>query len=171
MNVNLPPIEVYVNNQYTQGVDGFESGILISARALKNQALQFSVLLYSGALYTGIPAQFITFKEVAPLPLNKCQPFDSIDDKIQCIELDSLRYMPCSVKTFDDEIIEGQYLFTIDFIGNGLSRHPIQWKQFHVIKSDHLLIYPQYRVRFLDKSLCGGQLPKYVYNDKIWTCE
>jgi len=56
-NANLPPIRVSVPHIFL-GLPGgsSESGHLISVRAMLNQAFQFSVLLDSGALYTGLPA-------------------------------------------------------------------------------------------------------------------
>lgn len=140
-----------------------------------NQAFQFSVLLESGALYTGLPINAITNAE--PLPLNLAQAYDCIGSSIEVITLDLLRYMECSVKFFNGEVRKGLYLFSIDFVDeNGLARHPVQWKQFHVIKLDDgaLVAYPQYRIQFLDIALCPDStrpLPAYQYNTSVWLSE
>jgi hypothetical protein len=82
--------------------------------------------------------------------------------------------MPVKVKLTSEELVQGTYLFSIDYVGaNDLSRHPSQWKMTHVVwaESGQMLIYPQYRIRFLDKALCElseVELPKYIYNEKIW---
>lgn len=175
-NVNLPPISVNINSRFLTGVDGFETGTLISLRALQNQSYQFNVLLSSGALFTGLPIHALTTKNVEKLTLSECQPFDAIDSDIEIIIFDSLKYMPCTVKTFNDNIHNGRYLFTIDSIGEGLSRHPIQWKQIHFVETEkgHILAYPQYRIQFKDKSLCldcENDLPKYNFNENIWISE
>jgi hypothetical protein len=64
------------------------------------------------------------------------------------------------------------YLFTIDFVGEGFSRHPTHWKQLHAIQTNdgYLMLYPQYRIRFLDSALFEDEdkLPKYKANTKQW---
>jgi hypothetical protein len=65
----------------------------------------------------------------------------------------------------------GKYLFTIDFVGDGFSRHPEHWKQLHVIETlnGYFVLYPQYRIQFTDKALLGEEkLPVYKANTKHW---
>lgn len=179
-NKSLPPIAVYVRDEFLFNDDSRTTvtfGHLIGVRSLQNQALQFSVLLGNGALYTGLPAHAISFTENAvKRNLNVCQPWDNISSTIDIVCYDTLRYMPCSIKLFNcDEMQTAQYLFTIDYCGeNDLSRNPEHWKQAHILKGDdgNLYAYPQYRIRFLDKALCNySEFYSYGYNDKIWTCE
>jgi hypothetical protein len=181
-NKNLPPLAVYVRDEFLFN-NGKEHttktyGHLIGVRSLQNQALQFSVLLGNGSLFTGLPAHALCFtEESTKRQLNECQPWDNISSTIDVICYDTLRYMPCSVKLFNGTFQTGQYLFTIDYCGeNDLSRHAIHWKQCHIIEGDdgNLFLYPQYRIRFLDKALCydeKGELPNYSYNEVNWKCE
>jgi len=180
MNVNLPPLKVLVRNQFTHHPDAedyndLSDGRLIALRSLQNQAMQFTVLLDSGALFTGLPANAICFSEDAPLrDLIDCQMWDSISSSIQYIQLKTLLYMPCTLKLHSDEIIKGEYIFSIDHVGeDDLSRDPAEWKMFHCIKSEegNLHLYPQYRIKFLDDALCyeaDKKLPRYTYNTKIY---
>ena len=66
----------------------------------------------------------------------------------------------------------GIYLFTIDFVGEGYSRHPTHWKQLHAVQTrdGYFMLYPQYRVRFLDNALFEdvNTLPKYKANSRHW---
>jgi hypothetical protein len=177
MNQNLPPLSVYVLDSFLFGNEALtrSSGILISARSLQNQSLQFQVLLETGALFTGLPAHAISFlPNTPPSELRHTQMWDSISSNIEVFCLETLRYMPVQVKLTNDELVDGTYLFSIDYVGeNDLSRHPSQWKMTHVVQSTdgQMLIYPQYRIRFLDKGLCdasGVDLPSYTYNTKTW---
>ena len=181
MNANLPPIEVCVRNKFLLRSDdpdylGHSWGHLIAVRALQNQALQFDVLLGSGALFTGLPAHSICFSTEAPeRTLLECQQWDNISSSIDVIQLETMLYMPCSVKLEPNgEIVSGEYLFTIDYVGStDLSRSPSHWKKFHCIKSDegNLHLYAQYRILFKDKALCwdsGKPIPRYHYNETIW---
>ena len=180
MNKNLSPIGVYVRNKFLMNDDqpeynGKTWGRLIGVRSLQGQAMQFQVLLETGALFTGLPAHAICFEEDAPeRELIDCQMWDSISSEIDVIQYDTLLYMPCTLKLDSGEIIKGEYLFTIDHVGNvDLSRDPTEWKMFHVIKSEegNMHLYPQYRIKFLDTALCSKSkkpLPKYTYNETIW---
>lgn len=176
MNCNLPPIEVLVRNNFIKDYPedyGYTGGFLVSVRALSNQSLQFSILLKTGALYTGLPAHAICFtKNDKELSLSDSQMWDNISANIQVFTLDLLRYMDCTVKVESGIIIEGSYLFTIDYLGdNDLSRHPEHWKQLHALKTEHgLILYPQYRIQFKDKALCpdSDNVPRYKHNDTIW---
>ena len=181
MNKNLPPFQVFVDScylyeNYYDKED--EYGHLISVRSLQNQALQFSVLLESGALYTGLPLNALKFVEGTNIrPLEDVLMWDNISSDIDVITLDTLLYMPCSVKLLNGEIISGEYLFSIDYVGKyDLSRSPEHWKQTHFIKgSDGLCyLYPQYSIKFLDRALClegtkSEGLPNYRHNLKTYS--
>ena len=181
MNKNLPPIQLYVRNQFLfnqeEGFEKFTYCTLISVRALQNQALQFTVLLDNGALFTGLPAHAFCFSKEAKLrPLIQCQLWDCISKEIDVITLDSLRYMSCTVK-LGETIVKAQYHFSVDFVGNNdLSRNPIHWKMLHSLETEDgsFVLQPQYRIQFQDVALCNNAkngLPKYKFNEKIWTCE
>lgn len=178
-NINLPPIGIYVRNKFTHKKDspnynGKTFGRLLGARSLSNQAMQFQVLLETGALFTGLPAHALSFEEDAPdRELIDCQMWDTISSDIELIQYDLLLYMPCTLKLKSREIIEGEYLFSIDHIGRAdLSRDPTEWKMFHAIKSKegNFHLYPQYRIKFLDDALCSNDagLEEYTYNETIY---
>ncbi len=177
-NKNLPPIRVYVwdyflfdgdSNQYKK-----TTGHLISVRARQNQALQFSVLLDNGALFTGLPAHAITFRDDLfnqKLNLQDAQMWDCVSDQIDVFCMESLRYAQLVVKPSMIESKSGMYLFTIDFVGEGFSRHPTHWKQLHAIQTTdgYFMLYPQYRIQFIDEALLENEkLPKYKANSKQW---
>lgn len=178
-NANLPPIRVYIWDcflfDYDSNHQGKTAGHLISVRARQNQALQFSVLLDNGALFTGLPAHSITFREDEfnrKLELPDAQMWDCISEDIEVFCMESIRYAECEVKPNMINHKSGKYLFTIDFVGQGYSRHPTHWKQLHAIQTNdgYLMLYPQYRIRFLDKALFenGEELPEYKANSRHW---
>lgn len=177
-NQNLPPIRVYVWDYFlfncNSNKEGKTGGHLVSVRSRQNQALQFSVILDNGALFTGLPAHAITFREDLinrKLQLQDAQMWDCISDDIDVFCMESLRYAECEVRPSMVAAKLGQYLFTIDFVGDGYSRHPTHWKQLHAIQTldGYLMLYPQYRLVFLDKALyTEKELPKYIANEKHW---
>jgi hypothetical protein len=100
--------------------------------------------------------------------------WDNISCSIDVITFDTLRYMECVVKTTSKRLVEAEYLFTVDYVGeNDLSRNAEHWKQTHVLqgKDGNLYIYPQYRIQFKDAGLCfdsDGKLGNYKYNQTVW---
>lgn len=174
-NNSLPSIGIYVRNKYLNGLPGMTWGYLASVRALSNQALQFSVLLENGALYTGLPASALCFAADTPdISLSDAQMWDNISSNIEVFTIDLLRYMPCTVKLSSGFVISGTYRFSIDYCGDkDLSRDPIHWKQAHCIEGDkgEFLLYPQYRIQFQDTALCteaSKGMPDYKFNDITW---
>lgn len=177
-NQSLEPIRVFIWNRFLfdndSNQEGKTEGHLVSVRARQNQALQFTILLETGALFTGLPANSITFREDClnqVLNLQDSQMWDCISDDIEVFTIESLRYAECEV--LGDQISEsGKYLFTIDFIGEGYSRHPTHWKQLHAVQtlSGNFLLYPQYRIIFLDKALCPkkSEIRDYKANTNHW---
>lgn len=146
-------------------------------RSLKNQALQFSVLLDNGALFTGLPIWALCHQHCEALQPVDAQMWDNISESIDVFTIDQLKYMACTAKLNSGELEDGKYLFTIDYVGyTDLSAHPEHWKQLHVIwlDSGNVICYPQYRLQFKDKALCpdsDGCLPSYAANNNVWTVE
>lgn len=179
MNIkDCPPIQVKVLQSYLYQnyAEGYENGTLIALRVQQNQAFQFTVLLESGALFTGIPIDCICgAHRDALLPLEIAQAYDSIGEDIEIIEHQILRLMNCSVKLNNNKFLYGQYLFTVEFRTSGLARHPEQWKQFHIISTEKgFVVYPQYRIIFKDDALCPlnkQPLPKYRENKVVHVAE
>ena len=112
MNKNLPPLKIYVRNKFLLFEDDpnyndVSDARLVGVRSLQGQAMQFQVLLESGALFTGLPANAICFKEDAPYrELIDCQMWDSISSSIDVIQYDLLLYMPCSLKLDSGEMVK-----------------------------------------------------------------
>jgi hypothetical protein len=179
-NQNLPPLQIHVHNSFIlENGEGTSEGTLIGIRSLMNQAFQFTVLMTDGALFTGLPINALTRKKdnKTILPIQEAQAYDCIGSRIEVITFDLLRYMKCKLKTFFNIFYDCQYLFTIDFIDeNGLARHPVQWKQFHVLENSdgNLMCYPQYRIQFKDGAFChesNKELKNYKYNETIHLAE
>lgn len=179
MNSNLEPIRVFIWNSFLFAGDyipGKTGGHLISVRALQNQALQFNVLLDTGALFTGLPAHSVSFREDEfnqALNLPDAQMWDCIGSTIQVFVMETLRYAECVVTPDNIDAKMGQYLFTVDFIGGGFSREPTHWKQLHAIRTidGYFMLYPQYRIKFVDKALLvesNKETPRYKANTKQW---
>ena len=177
MNVqNLEPIQIRVKDSYLFQNDTFTSatkGTLTSVRAMSNQALQFGVLLDTGAHFLGIPINALS-QEGFGLKLKDAQAYDCIGSDIEVITYETMRFCPCRTKLFSNQYLDGYYLFSVEF-RSGLARHPEQWKQFHVISTKlGLIAYPQYRTIFMDDALCpkwSEPVPQYRENKTLHLSE
>jgi hypothetical protein len=176
MNIDTPCIEVYVARwALTNGEEkeGSERGWLYGVKSSRHKALQFHVLLESGASYWGLPLNAIkTNKDNGWLELSNTQLWSNISDKISCIEFNFLRRLSCDVLLKSKKLERGTYRFTIDYEGQGdLSDTPNEHKCAHIIELDsgHLVAYPNNRVIFNDSSLTKGDAASRGY--KINTTE
>lgn len=176
MNINVPCIEVYVARwALTNGEEkeGSERGWLYGVKSSHHKALQFHVLLESGASYWGLPLNAIkTNQDNGWLELSNSQLWSNISEKISSIEFNFLRRLSCDVLLKSKELKRGTYRFTIDYEGQGdLSDTPNEHKCAHIIELDsgHLVAYPNNRVIFNDSSLTKGDAADRGY--KINTTE
>lgn len=180
-NANLPSIKVWVNSSYIYNMKDNEiptpvEGFLVGVRCLQNQAFQFHVLLRNGAFYVGIPPHMLSFEPtINSCPLSDALMWDAVSSDIEVITFELLRYMPCTVKLRSGNIINAMYMFTLDCVGDGgLSRDGENWKSNHVLKAvdGSMIIAPQYRIKFTDKSICGDNFPLPNKHNVInWTTE
>lgn len=176
MNINIPYIEVYVARWAltdAKETEGSERGWLYAVKAPLHKALQFHVLLESGASYWGLPISALkTTDEDGWLPLSDTQLWSNISTSVSAVEFNFLRRMACSVRLRNRKTEKGIYRFTIDYEGQGdLSDTPNEHKCAHIIELDsgHLVAYPNNRVVFNDSSLVKGNAADRGY--KINTTE
>ena len=183
-NANTPAVPCYIHNSYLlDAADpdyfGKTEAYLLSLRCLYGQAPQFTVVLDTGAIFTGLPTSAICFKrDTLPMKLSEVQLYDAIGSDIEIFVMETIRYAKCTVRLNDGRILNGKYLFTVDFVGTSiLARDPYNWKQMHCIETveGNFLMYPQYRVKILDTALAArcesAKLPKYVANENHWMVE
>lgn len=176
MNINVPCIEVYVARWAVtddKEKEGSEKGWLYGAKAPKHKALQFHVLLESGASYWGLPISALKItKEDGWLSLSDAQLWSNISTSITSCEFEFIRRMACSVRLRNGKTEKGIYRFTIDYNGRGdLSDTPNEHKCAHIVELDsgHLIAYPNNRIIFNDSSLVKGDATSRGY--KINTTE
>lgn len=139
--VNLDPIKVLVKRSFlyqNKEQVGFEEGYLIAVKSQNNRPLMFTVHLESGALFSNITIDQIYCDRyfgpnLSPDPkhfyLEELQPYSCLPGDINVISYIHLK--DCSVVTKANGV--GVYLFTIDYLGQGLSEDPEQIKSHNII--------------------------------------
>jgi hypothetical protein len=109
MLINVPTTHVFVLNEYITNwevEEGTTEGYLVAARCRSSEALQFTVHLENGALYSGLPINSIYHIEQQPVicstieETSDAQPWSCLPGPANAVELEYL-------KNYDVEHITG----------------------------------------------------------------
>jgi len=154
--INLPAIKVFVDKEYlTNSLEGgMVEAYLLAADCRKASFIRFTVYLSSGSIWSGLPINAIW-----------CDRFDDFDltskiESTEPLQPYSCLEGPASVITYDllknasleCELGEANYLFTLNYEGDGLAEDPEQYKTHNVVvlKSGQLAALPNNHLRFKD---------------------
>lgn len=135
--VNVDPLKVKIKKSFLyndKNKVGFEDAYLIAVKSIPNRCLFFTVHLESGAVFSHVPITEILCDKYGPLdpeayPLEVLQPYSCLQGEIQVIKYNHLK--DCTVKVKERGF--GYYLFTVDYLGEGLSEDPDQYKSHNII--------------------------------------
>lgn len=170
--VNIEPIKVQVKRSflYQSREKGFEDGYLIAVKSQNNRPLMFTVHLESGALFSNIPINQIYCNRFRKnneksYCLDSLQPYSCLTGDINVIKYNHLKDCKVHIKTLGT----GYYLFTIDYLGEGLSEDPEQIKSHNIIAlmDGALCALPNNHCLFIDRFFTNNKsatFPVYKRN-------
>jgi hypothetical protein len=178
---NISPIRLFVHQSFLgiQDSPKLEEAYLIAVTSIPNGPLMFTAHLESGAVWQRLPIEaFWAPSNLYPIVDNKdgvylsnpeLQPFSCLHGKIQAITYEHLREYEVLAK-IGDELYSGQYLFTVDVLGEGLASDPVQHKSHNVVvlENGQLAALPNNYVRFMDNYFTKNELPRYKRCDTIY---
>jgi hypothetical protein len=179
MNINIPPIEAYVrlefmNQHESQYVGQFIECQIFAVSSIPGQTPLFHFTCPDGGVWWRMPIHAFCWKECLLLPLTDLVLWDSFSYHITCFTADLLRNKRISVVGRDKMLMEGTYLFTLDWFGDGFAEVPGQHKSGHVIKLDsgHFAIQPNNRIRLFDPNFTYDRtpIPRKIAN-QLYTAE
>jgi hypothetical protein len=112
-------------------------------------------MLESGAVYRALPPHAIAFTEY-PTPnwtIQDAQTWDCYGTGFSTIEYEYLAGLRCSAKA-NNNLHDGEYLFTAVPVGDGFSQYPEQAKEFMFVKLNNgrLTVQPTNHIVFRDMS-------------------
>ena len=177
MLVSIPPTKVWVRRSFLIQKESLETeeGWWCAMRAMPHKALECTVLLGSGALYSGLPLHALLASEDGkPLTLEQSQFWANLCASIGVSEVSLLRRMGALVKLRWDEgyIRPATYRFTVDYDSLGsLADTPSEHKFAHVMKLDSgaFVALPNNRILWRDPALCSEAFPgDYCVNEQEW---
>jgi hypothetical protein len=166
MNADIPPLKVWIENKNLNGKEGFEHGYAFAIQSYKGRALQFHVLMESGAHFRHIPLHWLNHtpspENLQPLP--QLQLWDCFSYKPIVTVFDMLRDYQCNAILKDKTVLNAQYWFSIDWLPDsdtqsGFLLQPDQNKLAHVLllANGQVAALPTNRVAFKDAFYIGDQ--------------
>jgi hypothetical protein len=189
MNANIPTLHVWVRREFLTGGKelGVEEGYAFAILSVRGRALQFHVMLKSGAHFRGLPLHALLVSKVEGeyKELSDLQLWDCFSSRPVVTVFDYLRDHECKVWLRDRSEFRGVYLFTVDWLPDseetpGLIYQPDQNKCGHVIalNNGQIACLPTNRIAWMDGYFIGNdpqpQAKGYVTGNDVWqaeTCE
>ena len=175
---NLPPVECFVRKEYlynfTKGQGELEPCIWVSAKSIKGRAWYIESLLPNyAALYDKLPISAYVWKADVDhqnlLDLTSLQLWDCFSYEFTIIEKNTLRGLRVKTKLADNNIMWGNYMFTLDnvvadpnILDNSFTQIPSEHKSFNLIKLDNgqFALLPNNRCLFIEPSHTPSKLTK-----------
>lgn len=186
MNANVPPLHVWVRREFLTGGKelGLEEGYAFAILSVRGRALQFHVMLKSGAHFRGVPLHMLLVGKVKGdyKDLSDLQLWDCFSSRPVVTVFDYLRDHECKVWLRDRSQMRGEYLFTVDWLPDseetpGLIYQPDQNKCGHVIalENGQLACQPTNRIAWMDSYFIGADPQPhkqgYETNGEVWQAE
>lgn len=185
MNANIPPLKIAINKEWLTGGEetGFEEGYAFAIQSYKGRALQFHVLLKSGAHFRHVPIHWLLHQPPVQLyELDQLQLWDCFSYKPVTTVFDFLKDYQCEAILKDKTKVNATYYCTIDWLPDsdceaGVLLQPDQNKCGHLclLETGQVACLPTNRVVFKDGFYIGNTPTalnnKYKTLETIWNAE
>lgn len=186
MNADIPPLKVTLKTNNLTGEKSeaeTETGYAFAIQSYKGRALQFHVLMESGAHFRHVPLHWLQHDTVhKPLPLNLLQLWDCFSYKPVVTVFDFIRDYECQAILKDKSTHHASYWFTVDWLPDSDSRagvllEPEQNKCCHVVllANGQVAALPTNRLVFKDAFFIGNKptaaTKGYATIAEKWTAE
>jgi hypothetical protein len=166
---------IWVDSEYTHAEPcGLVEAMWVGLTSIPGRAWGINVILRDGgALYRNIPPNAVAFsKDAAPWHIQAAQMWDCYSYNFSVLQNPIMRGMEVIV-VWKDNVLYGEYLFSVTHLHDGWSDSPDQDKEFIFVKLNNgrLTIQPTNRVRFIDHSFTTNELPKLKLQETVYSCE
>lgn len=167
-NINTPSIRINVVKKYLTQNDNdlvLVAGYLMTVKSVDGNALAFTALLDSGAIFANLPIEALRCNKYkfnvtsqAEYTTPQLQPYSCLDGSIQIVEYELLKHSTMLVKVAGQDV-EARYLFTIDYNGTSLADDPEQRKTHNIVQlwNNQIAAMPNNKCLVTNKSLTNAQ--------------
>lgn len=168
MTINLPKLKVQVKSSFVTSNKKewwLIEGYLVAARCNYGEPILFTIHLQNGALFSGLPIEALSIDScpvqlIDELTTAELQPWSCLESPVQVIQYDYFKNAEVTINSPKIQEV-GEYLFSIDYHGEGLARDPEQHKTHNIIRinsSGRLCAMPNNYLIFKDE---------FFYDDKL----
>ncbi|MFN9114116.1 MAG: hypothetical protein ACK5XN_28955 [Bacteroidota bacterium] len=186
MNADIPPLKVWIKGSCLGSQEEYEHGYAFAIQSYKGRALQFHVLLESGAHFRHVPLHWllhdVSDRQRLSLSLPLLQLWDCFSYRPVVTVFDMLKGYQCDCILKDENIVQGTYWFTVDWLPDsdaesGFLLQPDQNKCAHVIMLDNgqVAALPTNRILWKDAYFIGNKpdaiAKRYTTTDTIHQAE
>lgn len=167
MNADIPPLKVWIKGSCLGSQEEYEHGYAFAIQSYKGRALQFHVLLESGAHFRHIPIHWLLHhtgsSDDCSIPLDLLQLWDCFSYRPVVTVFDMLSGYQCDAILKDKSSHSARYWFTVDWLPDsdtkpGFLLQPDQNKCAHVLLLDNgqVAALPTNRLTFKDAFFIGN---------------
>ena len=135
MIIEIPPFKVEIDKRYMTDFNdsGVEEGYVQAIKVANNDCIKFLVHTEYNAIYSWLPIEAIFYdKKLKDMvyPTEYLQPYSCLESPAQYFVIRSIHNQDVTVLLGDRH--DAVYLFTIDYMGDGLASDPVQSKTHNV---------------------------------------
>ena len=187
LNANIPPIDCYVRGNFLRNQidshDQYFECVIFGVSSVQNRSPLFHFMMEDGGLWWRMPLNaFCTKPGVPEVDLHELVLWNSFSPYVAVTKFANLTNLKMSYKDRQKNVIQGKYLFTLDWhnpdsnrLDDGYSETPNEHKCGHVIQRDdgNFAIQPNNRVRVFEPSFANRKdlVIGRVINDRVWDVE
>jgi hypothetical protein len=165
--IKSPQIKVLVANEYlTAGVQsGFSEAYMMGLDCRNSSYIRFTVYLESGAVFSNLPIEAIYCDKFddevkkGKFKTEQLQPYSCLDGTVSWLIYDLIKN--AEVKVLNLGL--ANYLFTINYQGDGISEDPEQYKTHNIValSNGQLAAVPNNFMIVKDNWFSTGKTLKY----------
>lgn len=187
LNANIPPIDCYVRGNFLRNQidshDEYFECVIFGVSSVQNRSPLFHFMMEDGGLWWRMPLNaFCTKPGVPEVDLHELVLWNSFSPYVTVTKFANLTNLKMSYKDRQKNVIQGKYLFTLDWhnpdsnrLDDGYSETPNEHKCGHVIQRDdgNFAIQPNNRVRVFEPSFANRKdlVIGRIINDRVWDVE
>ena len=152
---------------------------VIAVDSVYGQAIGFDVLTDFGGLFSRLPISALCWKQCAPVrDVHELELWNNFSYDVEAHEYQALSGLRCSVILKDKKWYDGEYMFTLSWLGSQHADTPGDggFKRAHIIKLEegNYAAQPNNRVRWYEPSFITKPwppAPDFLTNTHKWNCE
>ncbi|MFM6250384.1 MAG: hypothetical protein ACKPEQ_14760, partial [Dolichospermum sp.] len=141
-SINIPHFKCFIRKPFLYDWDLQQTGYIpvrvFGMTSIPGRAVGFNLITNQGAQFARVPIHALVWKEdCEKLPLDWLELWDCLSYQPCAIAYSYLSELRCRTILKDGKWYDGEYMFTIDWVGGDWAEDPSEHKCGHVLKLDN----------------------------------